>query len=135
VKTDHRWFGYDLDGIVDLKKKFDLVICSDVIEHVEDPEMLLENAARHLKEFGFLVVSSPDKMSLHEDNPLHINNYSTEELKAVLLANYFVIVDHRRYQETDSTCYTNNVFICKLKNKESKDGNSNKTKKQRSNSS
>lgn len=120
IKVNHnaRWIGHDLDDGIDMGSKFDIVICSDVIEHVNDPDMLLENAARHMSDESFLVISSPERTTVKEDNPLHVKEFSFEELKATLLANGFEIVDHEQYEEVTMVPYTNNVFVCKLRKKE-----------------
>ena len=46
------------DGVVDT------VICSEVIEHLEDPNQLIEEIARVLKLQGKLVISTPNRKSV-----------------------------------------------------------------------
>jgi 2-polyprenyl-3-methyl-5-hydroxy-6-metoxy-1,4-benzoquinol methylase len=46
-------------------KQFDTVLCSLVLEHVEDPVKVLANAAQWLKPQGHLVVIVPNALSLH----------------------------------------------------------------------
>jgi 2-polyprenyl-3-methyl-5-hydroxy-6-metoxy-1,4-benzoquinol methylase len=116
--SNHKFLGYDLDDLIDLKEKFDLVICSDVIEHVNDPDMLLENAKRHMDDESILVISSPEKRTTNEINYLHVREFTFEELSALLCANDFEIIEHKEYQEMAITPYTNNIFVCKLKRQE-----------------
>jgi 2-polyprenyl-3-methyl-5-hydroxy-6-metoxy-1,4-benzoquinol methylase len=51
---------------LDLGQKFDVVIASEVIEHVPHPELLLRTVARHLAEDGIAVLSLPNGYSLWE---------------------------------------------------------------------
>ena len=50
----------------DLTEKFDVVICSDVIEHFypEDREKVLRNLDRHVKEGGMLILTFPSRLYL-----------------------------------------------------------------------
>jgi 2-polyprenyl-3-methyl-5-hydroxy-6-metoxy-1,4-benzoquinol methylase len=45
---------------------YDAVVASEVIEHVPDPERLLENAARHLSPGGTLVLTTPNGYGPYE---------------------------------------------------------------------
>ncbi|MFB0560520.1 MAG: class I SAM-dependent methyltransferase [Candidatus Lokiarchaeia archaeon] len=52
-------------------ESFDVILCSDVIEHVERPENLVREISRMLKKGGILYVTCPNKMSprlIWEDN-------------------------------------------------------------------
>lgn len=52
-------------------ESFDIILCSDVIEHVERPENLVREISRMLKKGGILYVTCPNKMSprlIWEDN-------------------------------------------------------------------
>jgi SAM-dependent methyltransferase len=46
------------------EKDFDLVVLGDIIEHVSNPGLVLENSNRHLKDEGGLVVSTPTPFAL-----------------------------------------------------------------------
>ncbi|WXG40757.1 MAG: class I SAM-dependent methyltransferase [Candidatus Freyarchaeum deiterrae] len=48
-------------------KSFDVIICSDVIEHLERPENLVKEVSRLLQKDGMLYITCPNKMS-----PRHI---------------------------------------------------------------
>ncbi len=112
------WIGHDLETELDLKEKFDLIICADVIEHISDTDMLLENAKRHMSDKSLLVISSPERKSTMIDNPLHVREFSCEELSAILYANGFSIIETKQYQEVAIIPYTNNIFVCRLSKKE-----------------
>lgn len=44
----------------DLKDKYDLIICSEVLEHLYKPHRLLNTMVRHLNEHGFLFITVPN---------------------------------------------------------------------------
>lgn len=51
---------------LDLRQQFDVVVCSEVIEHSAHPECLLETMSRHLKVDGIGIVTVPNGYSLYE---------------------------------------------------------------------
>ncbi len=67
---------------------FDLVICTQVIEHVEEPERLLQEANRVLKKTGILYLTCPFVWSEHEI-PYDFRRYTQYGLKRVLEENNF----------------------------------------------
>ncbi|MDH3196944.1 MAG: methyltransferase domain-containing protein [Candidatus Krumholzibacteria bacterium] len=46
--------------VLDLGARFDVVIASEVFEHVREPQRLAEAAARHCRDGGLLVVTTPN---------------------------------------------------------------------------
>lgn len=97
---DRNW---DLsDFSVDPNIKSDLVICSDVIEHIVDPDDLLEYIKR--MSFQYLVLSTPERGLLYRpwsrgnlgppSNKAHIREWDFKEL-AEYIAQHFEIIDHR----------------------------------------
>jgi SAM-dependent methyltransferase len=67
---------------------FDLVVCFEVIEHVEDPENVLDEPARVLTPDGVLMISSPNRHAYPRGNPHHLHELTPQEL-AVALARHF----------------------------------------------
>jgi 2-polyprenyl-3-methyl-5-hydroxy-6-metoxy-1,4-benzoquinol methylase len=57
---------YQLGNIDSLKvdKKYDLVICNSVLEHVPDQRLLLKNIYNHLKTNGICFLSVPNKFTI-----------------------------------------------------------------------
>lgn len=73
------------------KQKFDLVICSEVLEHIKNDANVLKKIFRFLKKNSLLVISVPSKNApLHkwgltkefDRRAGHLRRYSTEELKS-----------------------------------------------------
>lgn len=55
--------------------KFDGVICTDVLEHVENPDAVIAELIGYAKKFLFLAISvreSPPKKKLLDGRPMHI---------------------------------------------------------------
>ncbi len=86
-----RFVGADLAEIeLDLGRRFDLVICADVIEHLLDPDPCLEFIRRHVSPDGAAVISTPDRDHLRgpdclsSPHPEHVREWSGGELRAYL---------------------------------------------------
>jgi len=60
-------------GRYDAGRKFDVVIASEVIEHMIEPQSLLANAARHLRSGGVLLLSTPNGYGYYELSERHLN--------------------------------------------------------------
>lgn len=52
---------YKEDDISTINETFDLVVCSEVLEHVKDPDLLVKKAFSRLNENGLLVISTINK--------------------------------------------------------------------------
>ena len=55
-----RIYKMDLNKKIEINKKFDLVICYHVIEHIEKPLQLIKNLKKIIKKDGYLVIGTPD---------------------------------------------------------------------------
>jgi len=47
-----------------LKEKFDIVLAQDVLEHLNNVGICLENIRKHLKKNGFLIITTPNAQSI-----------------------------------------------------------------------
>jgi 2-polyprenyl-3-methyl-5-hydroxy-6-metoxy-1,4-benzoquinol methylase len=65
-------------------ESFDLVVCFEVIEHVEDTDGVLDELARVLAPGGLLLISSPNRERYVPGNPHHRYEFTPEELRATL---------------------------------------------------
>jgi len=60
------FIGCDLETPdIDLKKSYDLIICSDVLEHLIDPDLCLAMIKRHMHSSTLLILSTPDRDILY----------------------------------------------------------------------
>ena len=69
---DQSWNYSGLDAIADLEKvpfkpnSFDLVICTQVLEHVREPQIVLNEFFRIAKEGGSIYISAPQGWGVHQ---------------------------------------------------------------------
>lgn len=62
---------------------FDLVIASEVLEHLWAPEIFIDEAYRTLKPQGYLIIETPEGMAgLNYDS--HMNFYTVEKIQKLL---------------------------------------------------
>lgn len=79
------------DTINDLDpgEKFDLIICSHVLEHVAQPVRILKLIASHLNEEGQIFIEVPlevwKRPPLHEEPVTHINFFTPNSLNNLML--------------------------------------------------
>jgi len=70
----------------DFGKQFDAVVLGDVIEHVDNPGLLLDNVRRHLKADGVLLLTTPNAkwwtvvFKPHVDHVLWHDRFTLAEL-------------------------------------------------------
>jgi protein-L-isoaspartate O-methyltransferase len=71
---------------------FDVIVCFEAIEHIEDHDQLLKEVKRLLKPDGVFIVSTPNKLTYHDEardeNPFHMKELYFDEFQK-LLAGYF----------------------------------------------
>jgi SAM-dependent methyltransferase len=67
---------------------FDVVVCFEVIEHLDDPETALDRLAAVLRPDGVLAVSSPNRDVYPPGNPYHKHEFRPEELAETLAARF-----------------------------------------------
>ena len=71
--------------------EFDLIVCFEAIEHIPDPEALLQEVKRMLGAEGIFIVSTPNKpeyKKMESSNPFHVKEFDFEEFRK-LLSRYF----------------------------------------------
>ncbi|MGH8573877.1 MAG: class I SAM-dependent methyltransferase [Gammaproteobacteria bacterium] len=67
---------------------FDLVVSFETIEHLRDPERLLDEFARVTRDDGLLVISTPNKHRYLVENEFHHRELAHEEFVALLSARF-----------------------------------------------
>jgi SAM-dependent methyltransferase len=63
---------------------FDVVVCFELIEHVEQQDRAVAELRRVLTADGLLIISSPNRKAYVPGNPYHVHEYEPEELRAAL---------------------------------------------------
>lgn len=72
-------------------EQFDLITFFEVVEHLKKPEVALKILREHIKEEGYLLLSTPNSKCSRGGNPYHIKEYNLQELEELLLQNGFEI--------------------------------------------
>ena len=84
--------GSILDVPIIGEKKFDVIICFEAMEHIEEHVKLLSEVKRLLRDDGMFIVSTPNKKVYTDDhsyhNPFHVKELYLEEFSD-LLRTYF----------------------------------------------
>ncbi|HLK29514.1 MAG TPA: methyltransferase domain-containing protein [Puia sp.] len=108
---EHQWLSFEEADPSLLQ--FDVVICSDVIEHIDNPDTLLEFIKKiDCKE---IILSTPEREAVAgkndygpPENPAHYREWNAEEFKNYI-SKYFVIEEQRIFNDKSVT----QVIICK----------------------
>ena len=101
--------GVDLEGkgdiikgnaeTVNLGKKFDVVVAGDIIEHLDNAGLFLDNMKKHLKKDGLLIISTPNVKSIafafFKGNKTHTAWYCKYTLSYLLRQHGFKVVKIR----------------------------------------
>ncbi len=86
---------------------FDFVICTEVIEHLEDYIGLVEQIARVTKKGGQVLLSTPDgNITPIPNNPLHLKHFRESELREIF-GSYFRQV---RIRSIVTNCKTRDIY-------------------------
>jgi SAM-dependent methyltransferase len=79
-----RYLRADLRRLPLRERSFDAAISFQVIEHLEDPALLVHALARCLRPDGVALVSTPNVRMSDGVNPYHVHEYAADELAACL---------------------------------------------------
>jgi SAM-dependent methyltransferase len=98
---------------------FDTIITTQVMEHLDNPEQMLKEANRLLKNGGHLIISIPFCWELHEE-PYDFFRYSKYGLKALLERNGFetIIIKANGGKWAAITQLNLNIWFSAFMNKE-----------------
>lgn len=86
----------DLGADFDLGRAFDVIVCSEVLEHIDDHAAALEAIVRHLRPGGRLYLSVPLRPSLWtqvDDAVGHVRRYDRGELAGMCRGQGLQILD------------------------------------------
>lgn len=109
-----KWINYyDLDKV---SLTADVVICSDVIEHVDNPNHLIADL-KSIKEAVYFIISTPDRSLVNQTqwgpplNKTHFREWNFDEF-GKYISNHFEILEHYVSNRKQAT----QVIIAKRKN-------------------
>jgi arylsulfatase len=77
---------------IESEKIFDVIVCFEALEHIEEHDELMNEVKRLLKDDGIFIVSTPNK-SIYSDQPnfqnlFHLKELYFDEFKALLNRNF-----------------------------------------------
>jgi ubiquinone/menaquinone biosynthesis C-methylase UbiE len=90
VQGDVRKLPFDDDA-------FDVVVCFEVIEHIEGHDEALGEMRRVLRAGGVLLISSPNPDVYPPGNPHHVHEFRREELESALKAHFHHVYLHQQH--------------------------------------
>lgn len=99
---EHRWIEVDLASTstwTGVGASAEVVVCADVIEHVDDPYALLRGLRSLVAHDGVVVLSTPDRARIEDADPLgppgnprHVREWSADELELLVEAAGFRVL-------------------------------------------
>ncbi len=110
---DISWNVADLNESIEGYGQSDLVICADVLEHLDKPDVLVHTIVEHLKHKGRAVISTPDAKSVTRDikiNPEHKHLWNEEQFTKLLTDNGLTVVSVEKEKEISG--YISMIFVC-----------------------
>jgi 2-polyprenyl-3-methyl-5-hydroxy-6-metoxy-1,4-benzoquinol methylase len=105
-----------------LRRKFDMIIAADIIEHLTYPDILLESIKDHSHEETIVLISTPEAESTLKTsdgkpaNRQHKQEWKISEFINYLVSRGFQIVDFGCYIESNGAYpYICDYFLCRVK--------------------
>jgi SAM-dependent methyltransferase len=74
----------DVRDLPGLDRRFDLITNFQVIEHLHDPLPFLTAVRGGLANDGMLLLTTPNRLTSVSENPVHVREYTADELTALL---------------------------------------------------
>src|SRR5439155_3223493 len=103
----------DVESLSFDNRSFDVVVCFEVIEHLENPAAALSEFARVLTESGLLVVSSPNRAVYTPGNPHHRHEFLPNELRAALEEHFANVMLYRQSNWVTSAILDEAAFLAR----------------------
>lgn len=97
-----RWLEDDLENpVYPMDDRFDLILSSDVLEHLVNPDCLLDYIRRFCHENTHIIISTPERDRVYGRNhngppvnPTHVREWNREELNGYIRDHGFLIDRH-----------------------------------------
>jgi SAM-dependent methyltransferase len=102
--------------VADLRKlpfgddEFDFVVCFEAIEHVPEPEVVLDQLSRVLRPEGLLLVSTPNRDVYTPGNPFHLRELTPNELEEELSKRFRSVALRRQHSWVASGIFDDEAF-------------------------
>ncbi|MDZ7586317.1 MAG: class I SAM-dependent methyltransferase, partial [Patescibacteria group bacterium] len=89
---------------------FDVVLATEIIEHLDQPEKLIQEAKRVLKPSGYLILTTPVKQPGKLTDKLHVQEFSPTELRNLLRPHFQPITITQSHPLCLKKIYTLTLF-------------------------
>lgn len=102
-KQGYNSFVSDITKIPVKSGSFDIVCCSEVLEHVKSPEKALKECRRVLKKGGFMIITVPmhDKYWMKDDDWVeHLRRFEDSDFKKLLVKVGFEEIESKKIGST-----------------------------------
>jgi ubiquinone/menaquinone biosynthesis C-methylase UbiE len=90
--------------------EFDLIACFEAIEHVPDPDVVLDELRRVLRPGGVVALSTPNRDVYSPGNPFHLRELTPNELEAELTQRFRSVVLRRQHTWVASGIFDDQSF-------------------------
>ena len=90
--------------------EFDLIVCFEVIEHVSERDVILDELARVLAAEGILCISTPNRNVYPQGNPYHLHEYKPDEFAQALGERFSHIELHHQTAWLASAIFSSDEF-------------------------
>ena len=97
------------DTLEALTPAVDLYVCSETIEHMDDPDFLLQQLRLKSK---YLFLSTPVSEPLHYGNTEHYWSWSVDDMSQMLIEADWSPVDHMLFIAESDQTYTFQFWMC-----------------------
>ena len=97
------------DTLGSLTPGVDLYVCSETIEHMDDPDFLLQQLRMKSK---YLFLSTPVSEPLHYGNAEHYWSWSVDDMSQMLVEADWSPVDHVVFVPASDQTYTFQFWMC-----------------------
>lgn len=108
-----------------LKRTFDLIIASDIIEHLKNPDTLLTYIKKYAHEKTLIILSTPERDLVRgkksygpPENPNHVREWNKEEFAAYISSHGFHILQHFLVEDFQKSFFRrifNTLMLKKMK--------------------
>lgn len=106
---------------LDLKEKFDVIVAGELIEHLTDVGVFLENIKKHLQDDGVFIVTTPNVFALSSiarallvgsvpHHPDHVLFYDIGTLRYALKRHGFRVIRHYYTTEREETVIRSTII-------------------------